>query len=98
MTQLNEVQKRNPFHRPLMPSPALAAIVGPDPISRPQMIKKVWAHIKHEGLQDKDNRRMINADDALLRIFEQPQVSMFQMTRILSAHLQPIPEGGGAGA
>lgn len=85
-------QSKNPFHTPLVPSPELAAIVGIEPISRPQMIKKIWKYIKANNLQDKVQRRMINADDKLLRIFGEAQVSMFHMTKLLNRHLHPMDE------
>ncbi len=53
------------------------------------MTKKLWAYIKRKGLQDKKNRRMINADDALRPVFNgKKQVSMFEMTKLVNRHLK----------
>ena len=70
------------------PSAALAAIVGSDPIPRSEVTKRVWDYIKKHGLQDKVNKRMINADDKLRVIFNgKDQVSMFEMTALVNKHL-----------
>ena len=76
------------FLKPLTPSAELAAIVGAAPLPRTEVIKKVWEHIKKHGLQDAANKRMINADAKLKPIFGKPQVSMFEMTKLLNAHLK----------
>ena len=77
------------FMKPLKPSEALAEIVGDKALPRTQVVKKLWAHIKKKGLQDKKNRRMINADAALLKVFGgKKQVSMFDMTKLVSKHLK----------
>ncbi len=76
------------FLKPLTPSPELAALVGSTPLPRTQVVKKVWEHIKAAGLQDPANKRMINADAKLEPIFGKPQVSMFEMTKLLNAHLK----------
>ncbi|HEU4760700.1 MAG TPA: SWIB/MDM2 domain-containing protein, partial [Gemmatimonadales bacterium] len=65
----------------------LAAVVGSSPLPRTQVTKKLWAYIKRNGLQDKKNRRMINADAKLRPIFKKDQVSMFEMTKLVSRHL-----------
>jgi upstream activation factor subunit UAF30 len=71
------------------PSSDLAAIVGDKPIPRSEVTKRVWDYIKANGLQDKVNKRMINADDKLLKIFNgKKQVSMFEMTALVSKHLK----------
>ena len=58
------------------------------PLPRTEMTKKLWAYIKKNGLQDKKNRRMINADDALKAVFNgKAQVSMFDMTKLVSKHV-----------
>jgi chromatin remodeling complex protein RSC6 len=55
---------------------------------RGQVMKKLWEYIKEKGLQDEKNKRMINADENLLVIFKGvKQVSMFEMTKLVSAHL-----------
>jgi len=71
------------------PSAELSAIVGSTPIPRSQVTKKVWDYIKANGLQDQTNKRMINADDKLLKIFNgKKQVSMFEMTALVNKHLK----------
>jgi chromatin remodeling complex protein RSC6 len=75
--------------RPVTPDAELAAIVGKDPLPRPQVIKKLWAYIKAEGLQDAKNRRTINADDRLRPVFGgKRRVDMFEMTKLVSGHLR----------
>jgi len=80
--------KRKPnaaFMRPLMPSAILAAVVGANPIPRPEVVKKLWAYIRKNGLQDAVNRRMINADDKLKAVFGgKSQVDMFEMNRLVN--------------
>ena len=70
------------------PSADLAPIVGDKPLPRSQVTKKVWDYIKANGLQDQTNKRMINADDNLKKIFNgKKQVSMFEMTALVNKHL-----------
>jgi len=70
------------------PSADLAPIVGDKPMPRSEITKKVWDYIKAHGLQDQHNKRMINADDNLLKIFNgKKQVSMFEMTALVNKHL-----------
>lgn len=77
------------FMKPLKPSEALAEIVGSKPLPRTQVVKKLWAYIKRKNLQDKKNRRMINADANLKLVFNgKMQVSMFEMTKLVSKHLK----------
>jgi len=77
------------FMKALQPSAELAAVVGAAPLPRTQVVKKLWVYIKRNGLQDQKNRRMINADDKLRPIFRgKRQVSMFQMTALVSKHLK----------
>jgi chromatin remodeling complex protein RSC6 len=75
------------FMAPVTPSEKLAAIVGATPIPRTEVTKKLWAYIKKNKLQDSKNRRNINADDKLKPIFKKDQVSMFEMTKLVSKHL-----------
>jgi chromatin remodeling complex protein RSC6 len=81
-------QARGGIAQPVTPSEQLAAIVGKDPLSRAEMTKKLWDYIKKNGLQDAQNRRMINADDRLRPIFGKDQVSMFEMTRLVNQHVK----------
>lgn len=76
------------FLKPLTPSAELAAIVGAAPLPRTEVIKTTWAYIKQHGLQDAANKRMVNADAKLKPIFGKAQVSMFEMTKLLNAHLK----------
>jgi upstream activation factor subunit UAF30 len=76
------------FMKPMSPSDDLAEIVGSKPLPRTEVTKKVWAYIKKHGLQDKKNRRNINADDKLKAVFKgKKQVNMFEMTKLISNHL-----------
>lgn len=70
------------------PDAQLAAIVGSEPLTRAEMTKRIWDHIKKNNLQDPNNRRMINADDKLRPIFGRDQVSMFEMTRLVNQHVE----------
>jgi chromatin remodeling complex protein RSC6 len=84
--------KRKPnaaFMKPMNISATLAAVVGSSPIPRTEVTSKLWAYIKKNNLQDKMNRRMINADDKLKEVFGgKKQVSMFEMTKLVSKHLK----------
>ncbi|MEI6425566.1 MAG: SWIB/MDM2 domain-containing protein [Lentisphaerota bacterium] len=75
------------FMAPVNPSEALAAIVGAKPLPRTEVTKKLWAYIKKNNLQDKKDKRCINADDKLKPIFKKAQVTMFEMTKLVSKHL-----------
>jgi len=82
--------KRTPnaaFMKPMTPSATLAAVIGAKPMPRTEVTKKVWEYIKKNKLQDAANKRMINADAKLKDIFKKPQVSMFEMTKLISDHL-----------
>lgn len=83
--------KRKPnakFMAPLQPSVSLSEVVGAKPLPRTEVTKKIWQYIKRNGLQDKKNRRMINADDKLKAVFGgKKTVSMFEMTKLVSKHL-----------
>jgi len=82
--------KRKPnaaFMKAMQPSAALSEVIGSNPMPRTEVTKKLWAYIKRKGLQDKKNRRMINADENLRPIFKRDQVSMFDMTKLVSKHL-----------
>lgn len=82
-------RKPNPaFMKPLTPSAALAAVVGASPLPRTEVVKKLWAYIRKNGLQDSANRRNINADDKLKPVFGKNTVSMFEMTKLVSKHLK----------
>jgi len=77
------------FMKPMTPSVTLGAVIGATPVPRTEVTKKVWEYIKKNKLQDEANKRMINADDKLKAVFGgKKQVSMFEMTKLISAHLQ----------
>lgn len=77
------------FMKAMTPSATLAAVVGAAPLPRTEVTKKVWDYIKKLDLQDAANRRMINADDKLKAVFGgKAQVSMFEMTKLISDHLK----------
>jgi len=84
--------KRKPnaaFMKPMTPTATLAAVIGSSPMPRTEVTKKLWAYIKRNGLQDSKNRRNINADDKLQDVFGgKKQVSMFEMTKLVSRHLK----------
>ena len=71
------------------PSSELSAVIGSTPMPRSEVTKKVWDYIKANGLQDQQNKRMINADDNLKKVFGgKKQVSMFEMTALVNKHLK----------
>lgn len=77
------------FMKPLSPSAALADVIGSKAMPRTQVTKKLWDYIKKHKLQDSRNRRMINADESLKKVFGgKKQVSMFEMTKLVSKHLK----------
>ena len=84
--------KRKPnaaFMKPVKPDEKLAAVVGASPLPRTELTKKLWQYIKKHGLQDKKNRRMINADANLKAVFNgKAQVNMFAMTALVSKHVK----------
>ena len=84
--------KRKPnaaFMKPMTPSSTLAAVVGASPMPRTEVTSQLWKYIKKNNLQDKTNRRMINADDKLRNVFGgKKQVSMFEMTKLVNKHVK----------
>jgi len=83
-------RKANPaLLKPMTPSPTLAEVIGAKPEPRGQIVKKLWAYIKKNGLQDKTNRRNINADEKLKKVFGgKSVVNMFEMTKLVSKHIK----------
>lgn len=74
--------------KPMNLSPELEAVVGKGPMPRSEVVKKLWVYIKEKGLQDAENKRNINADDKLQAVFGgKSQVTMFEMTKLVSKHL-----------
>ena len=84
-------KKRKPnaaFMKAMTPSGPLAAVVGSSAMPRTEVTKKIWGYIKRNGLQDKKNRRMINADANLKAVFGgKSSVNMFEMTKLVNKHL-----------
>ena len=77
------------FMAPLTPSTTLAEVVGIKPIPRTEIVKKIWDYIKKNNLQDKKNRRMINADAKLKPIFgNKDQISMFELAKVVNKHVK----------
>ena len=92
MAKKKSGKKRKPnaaFMKPMHPSATLAAVIGGSAMPRTEVTKKIWAYIKRNGLQDKKNRRNINADEKLRPVFGgKGTVSMFEMTKLVSRHLK----------
>jgi chromatin remodeling complex protein RSC6 len=74
--------------KPLTPSAALAEVVGSKALPRTEVTKKLWVYIKKNKLQDPKNRRNINADDVLKKVFGKAKVNMFEMTKLVGKHLK----------
>jgi upstream activation factor subunit UAF30 len=82
-------KKVNPaLMKPLQPSKELAAVVGSDPLPRPEVVSKVWDYIKRNNLQNPQNKREIKADDKLEKVFGKKSVTMFEMNKHLAQHLK----------
>ena len=84
--------KRKPsaaFMKPVQPDEKLAKVVGASPLPRTELTKKLWVYIRKHELQDKKQRTLINADESLQAVFNgKKQVSMFEMTKLVSGHLK----------
>jgi upstream activation factor subunit UAF30 len=84
--------KRTPnpsFMKPVQPDALLAAVVGEKPLPRTELTSKLWDYIRKNGLQDQQERRMINADDKLKPVFGgKGRVSMFDMTKLVNQHIK----------
>ena len=81
-------QEPNGLQQPLQPSKELAAVVGPGPLPRGEVVSKVWAYIKQHQLQNPANRREILADEKLAAVFGTKKVTMFAMNKHLARHLK----------
>ena len=84
-------KKRTPnaaFMKALTLSPALSAVVGAAALPRTEIVRKLWVYIKAKGLQDKINKRMVNADEKLRAVFGKAQVSMFEMAGLIGKHVK----------
>ncbi len=83
------VRKANPaLLKPMELSEELEAVVGKGPLSRGEVVKKIWDYIKKHDLQNPANKRNIFADDKLMPIFKKKEVTMFEMTKLVSSHLK----------
>jgi chromatin remodeling complex protein RSC6 len=72
----------------MTPSAALAAVIGNAAVPRTEVVSKMWTYIKKHGLQDKVNKRNINADDKLKQVFGKAQVTMFELAGLIGKHLK----------
>ena len=80
--------RANALQQPLRPSAELAAVVGPGPLPRTEVVGKIWEYIKSNNLQNPEDRREILADDRLGKVFGKDRVTMFEMNRYLAQHLK----------
>ena len=80
--------KTGGIHKPVTPSAELAAIVGKGPMPRSEIVSKLWEYIKKNDLQDSKDKRQINADAALEKVFGKKSVSMFEMNKHVSNHVK----------
>ena len=81
-------EKTSAFMKPMTISSDLAAVVGKGPMPRSEVVKALWVYIKKHDLQDPKNKRNINADENLKKVFGgKATVSMFEMTKLVSKHL-----------
>lgn len=81
-------KENSAFMKPLTVSADLASVVGQGPMPRSEVVKKLWVYIKGKNLQDPSNKRNINADAALKKVFGgKDVVNMFEMTKLVSVHL-----------
>ena len=87
-TEAKTAKKPDGLSKPYQPSPELGAIVGNAPISRGDVVSKVWDHIKKNNLQNPENKREILADDKLKKIFGKDSCSMFEMNKHISKHVK----------
>jgi upstream activation factor subunit UAF30 len=74
--------------KPMQVSPELEAVVGPGPMTRADVTKKIWEYIKEKNLQNPANKRNVLADDKLRAVFNKDEVTMFEMTKLVSGHLK----------
>ena len=76
------------FMAPLAPSDKLAEVIGNKPLPRTEIVRKIWDYIKKNNLQDKANKRMINADAKLKPIFGKDQISMFELAKVVNKNIK----------
>jgi chromatin remodeling complex protein RSC6 len=80
-------EKNSAFMKALTPSPALAAIVGTQPLPRTEVTKRLWDYIKAHNLQNPANKRNILCDAKLKAVMGKDEVTMFEMTGLVGKHL-----------
>ena len=81
-------KENSAFMKPMTVSEELSPVVGPGPMPRSEVVKKLWVYIKKNNLQDPQNKRNINADENLKKVFGgKGVVNMFEMTKLVSKHL-----------
>ncbi len=83
-------KKKTAFMTAMRPSAALAAIVGSEPLARTEATKRLWEYIKARNLQNPANRRNILCDEALKAVMGKDEVTMFEMTGLVSQHLAAV--------
>jgi chromatin remodeling complex protein RSC6 len=76
------------LQKPMQLSPELEAVVGEGPLTRAEITKKIWDYIKEKNLQNPANKRNVLADDKLRTVFKKDEVTMFEMTKLVNAHLK----------
>lgn len=76
------------FMAPLTPNSTLSEVIGNKPLPRTEIVKKIWEYIKKNNLQDKTNKRMINADAKTKPLFGKAQISMFDLAKIVNNNLE----------
>lgn len=82
-------KKNSAFMKPVQYSAELADVIGPGPLPRTEVTKKVWDYIKKHKLQDQKNKRMINPDQKLGKVLGSNEpIDMFKMTGKISKHLK----------
>ena len=80
------------FAEPVQPDEKLSAVIGPSPLPRSELIKKMWDYIRQHGLQDEQKKMIINADETLRPVFNgRKQISIFELVKLMSSHL--VPQG-----
>ena len=82
--------KTTAFMKPLRPSPALAAVVGAEPLPRTEVTKRLWDYIKAHNLQNPANKRNILCDAKLKAVLGKDEATMFEMTGLVGKHLSPV--------
>ncbi len=87
MNQPESPRKASAFMKALKPSPQLAAVIGPDPVPRTEVTKRLWDYIKQHKLQNPANKRNILCDDKLKAVMGKDEVTMFEMTGLVGKHL-----------